>query len=252
MMSLAALFVLAAPLRADIPAKTDSGSFTISRSGLAVGVEKFTYSVTGDSIVISSRATQMVPRLRGADTLSKDVTADTMFKEMTMVASVYDYDLRFYQSQQRYRGQNLLRGLQLADTVFNSYMQVNGIGEGSTLVRPPGKMYILDPQLFVLYDVICRNLYKQSFESRPIWLFALGLPDSMIQATAADLGRETIQWGENPVEARKLRISDAEMEFYMWVAPNGRMLRLEQPEFGMRVERIPEPIKPRKQPRRGG
>src|SRR2546426_624462 len=84
-----------------------------------------------------------------------------------------------------------------------------------------------------------------TLEKHTLWMFALGDPDSVQQATATDLGTETIRWGSRPVQARKVSVSDAEMEFFMWLSPEGHMLRLSQPEFGLRVERTPPPIQPR-------
>jgi hypothetical protein len=243
LLALTLIFAAGSSIAAAEPALVDSGSFRVYRDGQARGVENFTFEVSGDTLSIVSRATQLVELGGKTDTLTKD---------MMLLAGALDYDLRFYESHQTFRGQKLQRGLTVADTALNSYLQVNQRGEGSTLVRPPGKLYVLDPQLFVLYDIICRNLYRQSFDHRPILLFALGLPDSAISATATDLGKETIRWGTRPIETRKLGISDSHMNFSVWVAPDGHMLRLEQPEFGLRVERDPAPIRRAPRPRRGG
>jgi hypothetical protein len=141
----------------------------------------------------------------------------------------------------------LSRGIIMRDTSMTVFFQIDQRGEGEERVRPPGRLFVLDPQLFALYDVLCRTLHGQTFERRSVTLFALGRPDSVIEVTVENLGTEPIHWGERPVQARKLRISDAEMEFFLWVSPRGALLRLEQPEFGMLVERR-TPVRPPKRP----
>ena len=42
------------------------------------------------------------------------------------------------------RGQSIDRTLALEDTVLSSYLRVNGMGRDDRLVRPPGRMYVLD------------------------------------------------------------------------------------------------------------
>ena len=235
---------LAPPVHADTPAVVDSGSYRVYRQDRPFGTESFAFELRGDSLVISSQVTQLYPAESGQDTLHK---------QMVMVVRAADYDLLAYDSNQMFRGLNLRRGLSAGDTTLVSVLQVDQRGEGTAVVRPPGRIYVLDPQVFVLYDVICRNLHGQTFDERTIVFYALGVPDTVFQATAADLGTETIRWGARPVQARKLRISDAETQFYVWISPRGQMLRLEQPAYGLRVEREAAPVRPpaRRRPRAG-
>ena len=53
---------------------------------------------------------------------------DTLEKEMQLMVTTADYDLRSYQSTQRYKGQLLRRGLVFDDTLFTSYTQVGQQG----------------------------------------------------------------------------------------------------------------------------
>jgi hypothetical protein len=75
----------------------------------------------------------------------------------------------------------------------------------------------------------------------------------VIEATATDLGSDTIRWGARPIQARKLEIGDEHMKFIAWAAPGGRMLRLAEPVSGLRVEREPAAVKSRApKPKPGG
>jgi hypothetical protein len=233
-LSLVATAIQALPARSDTPATVDSGSYRIYRNDRVVGTESFAFETRGDSLIVTSHMLQ---------TLLGSPSPDTLEKTMGMVVKAEDYDLWSYESHQTLRGQRIHRGLVMGDTALTSYFQLNEHGEGDRVVRPPGRIFVVDPQVFVLYDVICRNLHGKSFQQRPILLYALGARDTMEEATATDLGTETIRWAARPVQARKLKISDAVMEFYVWISPRGRMLRLSQPEYGLRVERAAAPIK---------
>lgn len=226
----------AAPAAANVP---DSGAFKIYQRGQAVGIESFAYVIDADSMLVSAHTRAVLP----------SVPDDTLYKDCWLVVSKDDYDLRVYRSQQTFRGAYVLRGLIPRDTVVTAYRQTDAGGEGATLVRPPGRLFIVDPFLYSMFDVIGRNLHDQVFESRPIQLFVMTDVDTVITARATDRGEEKIPWGGKPVTCRKLAVSDGTTEFILWISPIGRMLQLEEPVSGLRVEREPPPVKPR---RRGG
>jgi len=120
---------------------------------------------------------------------------------------------------------------------------------------PPGRVFVVDPKVFICFDLICRSLHGKVFEHRPLTLFVLGARDSVVEATATDLGGETIRWGERPILARKMSIGDAQTTFVAWAAPRGNLLRLEETASGLRVERSPPAVKrpaPKPKPKPGG
>lgn len=225
------------------PAVVDSGSYTIYHHDRALGTENFSFESRGDSLVISSHVFE--PHLG-------PTASDTLEKHVTLVVKSDDHEIRSYESFQIFLGEKVSRGLNIEDTTYTSYLEVGDRGSGDVHARPPGQLYVTDTQVFVLYDVICRHLHGRTFETRPITMLALGIPDTMLSATATDLGIETIRWGARPVRARKLSISDADMQFFVWLSPQGNMLRLQQPEYGLRVEREPPAVKRRAPRPRGG
>jgi hypothetical protein len=223
----------------------DSGRFHVYLGKEALGTEEFSYETGGDSLVVHAF---MVETPRGV------ATTDTLFKDMALVANVDDYSLRAYNSTQRFLGETLTRGLDMRDTSYVAFTQVGESGLGESRVRPPGRLFVLDQQVYVLYDFICRNLYGRPFTKRPVqllWLGQRGQQDSVGEATATDLGRETIRWGSRPVQARKLSVADANMEFFVWISPEGHMLRMTQPAYDLRVEREPPPVKRKARPSDG-
>jgi hypothetical protein len=104
-------------------------------------------------------------------------------------------------------------------------------------------MYILDPPLFSTFNFIGWTLQGKPCDRRPITVFVLGARDSLVNATVTDVAEETLHWGGRPVQARKLVIADERMSFTAWFSPDGRMLRLEQPQTGIRVDRKSPPLK---------
>ncbi len=231
-------------LHADPPRVDDSGTYRVYQKGRALGTETFSYQTRGDSLVVTSHVVQVIPQSESVDTLDKSIA---------LTVGAFDYDLRDYRSSQRFLGEQVVRGLVLEDTVFTAYRELNGsIGVGDRLVRPPGRLFVIDPQVFVLFDVMCRNLHGKSFDSRPVWVLVLGQPDSIFEATAHNLGTETINWGSRQVLAHKFEITDQHTQFLAWVSPRGQMLRLQKPDVGLRVEREGPPVKrPGSRPRSG-
>lgn len=231
--------VIGAPV--DTGTVIDKGTFKVYQRERALGTEVFEYKSSGDSLTISSRIDQVLPGPSG------DVP---LHKEVAMVVSSFDYDFRFYQSRTRMGGKDLLRALVVSDTAFTAYRESKQIGgEGDRIEKPPGRTYVLDGQVFMLFDLMCRDLGRTSFTERPISVVLLrDEQDQVTQIKAVDMGADTIRWAARPVVARKLRFADSYSTFNAWVGPRGNMLKLEQEGSGLRVERDPSPpVKRREQ-----
>ena len=237
------LLAFAPSARAQAPAFSDTGSFALDagsfriyQAGHLLGTEVFAYTGRGDSMLVTSRTLQV---LNPGDTLRKDVA---------QVVSLLDYGLRGYHSKQVSGGHTLARGLELGDTTYMSYRQLDDRGTGDMLVLPPGRLFVLDPKAFICFDLICRSLNKKVFDTWPLTLLVLGPRDSVLAASAVDRGTETIHWGSKPVQAHKFNIGDSNTTFTAWAGPAGSMLRLEEATSGLRVEREAPAVKPRPRP----
>ena len=213
----------------------DYGEYRVYQRDRALGTETFEVQSDGDSITIVSRVAQTLPGPDG------DVKID---KQAWLVLGKLGFDLRFYQSTLKVGGRDLTRALVMHDTAFTAYREtsVHGQGEGTRYARPPGRFYVLDGQVFVLFDVICRDLANTKFTSRPVSVLLLRDGDDQVtQITVTDLGADSIRWAARPMMARKLRFADAYSTFHAWLGPRGFMVRLEQEGSGLRVEREPSP-----------
>jgi hypothetical protein len=237
------LMLLAAALAPMVPAQAaevlDRGTYHVYLRDRALGFENFEYDDQGDSLVVHAYVLQ---------TPAGPTSKDTLVKDMVMIANPLDYDIREYHSSQQYLGHVVQRGLRMSETSYEAMRQIDQRGESDVLERPPGRVYIHDPQVYVLYDYMCRTLHRQTFDERPVQLLflgAMGAADTLLEATATDLGTEKIRWGARPVQARKLRIWYSDVEFFVWISPQGKMLRLTQPVYGLRVEREAPPVKSR-------
>ena len=246
-----ALIVLAVAAIAATPSLSqlgviDQGSFKIYRHDRALGAETFELIDTHDSLFVRARQHLTLPTPQGDEPLERGADVHV---------SWIDFSLRDFQSTRTYLGTTIKRGLVLADTHYVAYREDDRGGEGESRVLPPGRLYVMDSQLITLFDLICRSFHAKSFESRAINLLALGPRDTLLEAQAVVLPKETIRWGERPVVARKLQIvADSQTTFTLWVGPQGQLMRLSEPLGGLRVERDPPAVKrrPRPSPKPGG
>lgn len=212
----------------------DKGTYRVYQHDRALGTETFSYESVGDSLRIISHVVQILPGPDG------DLPID---KQVVLIVSSFDYDLKFYQSTLKAGGRDLTRGLVVHDTAFTAYRESSDRGGmGDRFARPPGRLFVLDGQVFVLFDVMCRDLADKKFTRRPISVILLRDElDQVTEITATDLGADSIRWAARPMVARKLRFADSYSTFHAWVGPRGFMLRLEQAGSGLRVERDPSP-----------
>ena len=67
--------------------------------------------------------------------------------------------------------------------------------------------------------------------------------DTAVTATVKRLGKGPLKVGAETITAEKFSITDPWSEFFVWVSPNGRMLRLTLPAVGLRVDRDPASLK---------
>jgi hypothetical protein len=215
----------------------DQGKLIVSQQGKPVRVEEFSMDRDGDTLVV-----------RAGSYLSADVQAGRPpDKKMALLVGALDYALVRYASDHIMGPDTLKRGVETTpgDTLFTLWRELNDHGVGDRVVLPPGRLFILDPPLFTTFSFIARTLHGKTFDQRPINVLVLGAPDTLVEATVTNLGTETIRWGARAVVARKLLIADQRTRFTAWISPDGRMLRLQQPEAGILVERQAPPLKRR-------
>ncbi len=219
-------------LRAEI---LDEGSFIVRQSQQPVGAEIFTLEKRSDSLVLTSSAHY------SGTSQGKTVEAK---KSVDVVLTAFDYAILSYQSSYDSGNQLDQRSVSVFDTTITVYRDSNERGEGTAYALPPGRFFILDSGAFALFGILVRNLSHTSFQQRPVAILVLGPTDTLLDARISRVGKETLRWGARPLVADHFRLTDQISAFDIWVHPDGRMIRLEAPTQGLRVERQPPAMKP--------
>ncbi|NOT33265.1 MAG: hypothetical protein HOP12_03750 [Candidatus Eisenbacteria bacterium] len=215
----------------------DKGTFLISLRGKLLGRENFAIDVAGDSMVV--RATSIVShRIDGVDQQVK--------KLLNMTVSRDDYALRNYLSNERVGGHERIRGISLSsDTVFTIFKEVDGRGIGTAYPMPPGRVYVLESQLYTLMYYIALSLHSQPFDVRPINIVTLADRDTTAEAQVARLPSEPLRWGGKSVTASHLQFRQEPLVFDLWLDRQGRLLLMTHTGTGLRIEREAATTTPR-------
>jgi hypothetical protein len=214
--------------------RVDGGRLIVLDRGTPVGYEDFEYERQGDSLLVSGIHTRTLRETDG--------TTAKWVKKFGLVVDGRDFSLRGYTSNLEVGGHLTVKGVVPGDTSMTVYSEVDGAGTAERLVQPPGRLFVMDPPLFTLFDVVCRNVSAQSLARRPIELVTLGDPAATARATMSAAGPDTIRWGGKRMVARRYLLADDRGTFLAWVSPEGQMLRLLHEASGLEVLRE-EPVK---------
>lgn len=207
----------------------DTGRLVVFQRGVAVGIEDFQYDRAGDSLMVSATHTRNAQVSDGADA--------KWVKKFGMVVNAADFALRSYTSNLEYAGHVRVIGIVPGDTAMTIYSEVDGNGDAQRVAQPPGKLFVMDPMLFTLFDVLCRNLSAQGLSRRPVQLVTLGNEPGCSEATATAAGSDTIRWGGRKLVARKWSVEDPSGKFMLWASPKGNLLKLAHEASGLEVVR---------------
>jgi hypothetical protein len=231
---LLALATLAMTSRAAVwldPLQNDAGSYSVYARDRLLGSERFVLEPHGDSVVVASNVDETIPTPTGDQRLEKKVA---------LAFGALDYGILNYTSETQWRGHFLRRGIVPSDTTFTSYHEDNKAGYGDTGARPPGRFFVIEPQAFVMFDVLLRGLHGKLLGERNLPVVMIREPtDTVLEIKIVPGATETIRWNNRPVQARRMTLTDGTGSFTAWVSTKGRMLRLEEPLTGLRVERDP-------------
>jgi hypothetical protein len=234
MLCIAALALAAlAPAHARAAENDDEGTLLVSHRGQFLGIEDFVRHNNGVSLIVDATARQLLPNTRG--------TVDSLTKVVSITLGAEDGDLKDYQSREFLGKRYTRRQLSMSDTTYTSY-RLEGVGGfGDTYAKPPGRLYVIDPQVFVLFDVLSHDLSQQTFDERPItFMYITGDRDSAVEARVKRLGSDPVRLGNRSYPAEKFEITDPWSLYYLWAAPKtGRMLKFTLPSGGLDVVRDP-------------
>lgn len=235
--------LLAAPAaHAQSSMASDSGRFVVFQGDTPVAHERFSITWLGDSLVIEAVAERTLKDEQGV--------RHPMQKLLSMVVDSRDFGLIRYISVEKFQGHDRTRGLVPGDTSITYYDERDGGGSAMRLVQPPGRLFVLDSQLFTLFEVMCRSLAPKTFATRRVQILALADSMSTPLATVTLVRPDTLRLGDRRVPARHYSFEDESAFFDLWADAQGRLMRLSH-ESGLRVEREPDPASPPRRRSRG-
>lgn len=214
----------------------DMGRFTVSRDSQVMRVEDFVYERQGDSLIV-----------RAASALWREPGTNLHFdKRAVLIVEAHEYDVLSYASQLETAADTLRRGLSIAsgDTAFALWRETRRGGVGDVMAVPPGRMYVLDAPLFSLFGFVGWTLRDRTPDHWPLHALVLGARDTLVEATVTDAGTQDLNWHGQTVSTHKLVFGDQQTSIAAWFTRDGHMLRLEQTQAGIRVERDAPPAEP--------
>jgi hypothetical protein len=212
----------------------DSATFEIYQDDRLLGVETFRTFRTNDTLVVGSalrlpgRAEgSSLPRLKNTTFLRR---YDSSFPIVFQVSEVGEDSTVF-------RAINCV----FNDTTVVVYKEDSGVGQGTTLALPPGRLYLLEPGIYAQVQTLAGDFVQSSQDKRkqPVLIPSAGVVVDLFLTRGP---REQLGQGSHIVETTRIAISDKLTELVAWVDDAGRMWKMEAPGQGLRVERpMPAP-----------
>jgi hypothetical protein len=243
-LALATLFaaLAASPAHAQATVVADSGRFIVFQGDVPVAHERNTFLWTGDSLVITAFHQRTMQDEQGVK--------HPFTKTVAMVVDSRDLGLKSYTSIQDFQGHRVTRGLVPGDTSISYYQEFDGAGNAMRVTQPPGRLYVMDGNLFSLFEVVCRSLAPRTFTSRPVQILAMADTLATPVATVTRGPADTLSLGSKRVPVRRYTFSDESATFELWADARGRMLKLAHAS-GLHVEREPDTPAPARRRARG-
>ncbi len=221
------------PARAEPPI-SDAGTYRVYQNDQLIGTEEFWFFTSAESLLIRARVSELLPR--------PGFAPDTLQKGMQLLMSPDDRDMHTYLSQEILSGVATRRELTMLDTTYSSTREFGQRGFTDVYVRPPGRIYPVDPQVFTLYHLMVHDVQAQGVDDRGVLTLYLAGKDTTAETRVTRLGKESVKLGGRLYPADKFRVKDDWSEFLVWLSPKGQMLKLTMPSVGLRVERDPKTL----------
>ena len=209
----------------------EEASFDIWSGTTRLGTEKFRIYTSNDTLIIAS-------------TVQLDGTAkDSKLpyeKRTTFLQRAFDsYPLVFQTVEyKRDSTQMLALNCLFRDTVAVIYREIDGRGTGESVALPPGRLYILEPGIYLQVQLLVSDFLKGAQDERrqPVLIpSAVAVVDLYMKKGPV----EGIIVRGKRVDAQRVEITDKLTRLVAWADTEGRMWRLEAPGQGLKVERGP-------------
>lgn len=222
----------ARPADAQARVSVDSTQFAVFEREVPVATERCMFNTMGDSLVVVATMQRTFVDEQGG--------RHPLRKSMMLVVDAHDMGLIRYHSTQQFDDHQIVRGLLPSDTSLTYFIELDGGGNADQVVQPPGRLFVMDSQMFSLFDVLSRSLANKTFTTRRVQLLALQT-DSLAAplATVTALGADTLLVGRSKQVVKHYAFEDESARFELWSDREGRLVRLIHADSGLRVERVP-------------
>jgi len=208
-------------------------SFEIWNGTQKVGTEKFRVYATHDTLITASTV-----RLDGASPTSKL----PFEKRTSFLQRAYDsYPLVFQITEQPRSDTTKTFALNCVfqDTVAVIYKELTGRGVGTTVALPPGRLYLLEPGIYLQIQILLADFLAGSQQTRRQSVL-IPSAEQVVDLWLTRGATEAIVVRGKKVEAQRVDLTDKMTNLVAWMDPSGRMMKLEAPGQGLRVERGPD------------
>jgi hypothetical protein len=230
------LCLLAPPVRAavtDTYEVRQQASFDIWSGDVKLGTEKFRVYATHDTLITASTV-----RLDGAAPGS----ALPFEKRTSFLQRAYDsYPLLFQITEEPRRDTTATMALNclFRDTVAVIYKEANGRGVGTTVALPPGRLYLLEPGIYLQVQILLADFLAGSQQTRRQSVL-IPSAEQVVDLYLTRGAIEAVVVRGRRVDARRVDLTDKLTNLVAWLDKDGRLMKLEAPGQGLRVERGPD------------
>jgi hypothetical protein len=209
----------------------EEASFDIWSGSTRLGSEQFRIYTSNDTLIIASSVV--------LDGTAKDSKLPYEKRTKFLQRAFDSYPLVFQTVENRRDSTQMLAlNCLFRDTVAVIYREIDGRGTGESVALPPGRLYILEPGIYLQVQLLVADFLKGSQDERrqPV------LIPSAVQVVDLYLKKgpvEAIIVRGKRVDAQRVEITDKLTRLVAWADTDGRMWKLEAPEAGLKVERGP-------------
>jgi hypothetical protein len=224
-------FVAARPAAAQLPGWTvlDSTTFEIYQDDRQIGEEQYRAYRTNDTLIIGSSLS--LPGLPEGSPLPS--VKNTTF----LRRADNSWPLAFH-VQEAGRDTTNTRSISCAfsDTTVIVFHEAAGVGRGTALALPPGRLYILEPGIYAQVQTLVGDFARstQNKRKQPVLIpSAKAIVD--IHLTRGP--KERLGQDKFVVQTTRIDLTDNLVRLSAWVDDQGRMWKMEAPGQGLRIER---------------
>ena len=208
-------------------------SFEIYNGETRLGTEKFRIYATNDTLITASTV-----RLDGAPPESRL----PFEKRTTFLQRAYDsYPLVFQITEQPRRDttKTIAYNCIFRDTVATIFREEDGRGVGTSVALPPGRLYLLEPGIYLQVQLLLADFLAGSQQTRKQAVLIPSL-EQVVDLWLTRGPAEPVLLRGKRMDAQRVELTDKLTNLVAWMDKNGRLLKLEAPGQGLRVERGPE------------